>query len=158
MPVRVNIYYICGVDWRYKRATCFWWKQMYNTGRFQVWCQMLNVMSDRSERSQLENRPSVWIKATGTHGSQTRGQNCATLPRSWLYRESEGILAVPVCLSEVECNRVDVIWSHYLSMMTGSEGVSFLLPQLFFSQQRLGEQLKRQKRQKKVSQFGEKTN
>lgn len=34
-------------------------------------------------------------------------------------------------------------------MMTGSEGVSFLLPQLFFSQQRLSGQLKKQKRQKK---------
>lgn len=65
----------------------------------------VNVKSDRSEGSQLENRSSVWIKATGTRASQTRGRNCAT----WLYRESEGILTVPVCLSEVECNRVDVI-------------------------------------------------
>lgn len=43
----------------------------------------------------------------------------------------------------------DVVWSHYLSMITGSEGVSFRLPQLFFSQQRLSRHLKRQRKGKK---------
>lgn len=43
-----------------------------------------------------------------------------------------------------------LVSSHYLSMMTGSEGVSFRLPQLFFSQQRL------RKRKKEKVRTGEK--
>lgn len=50
----------------------------------------------------------------------------------------------------------DVVRSDYLSMMTGSDGVSFRLPQLFFSQQRLSKQLKKQEGGK-VSVGGEKT-